>query len=193
MGSIDIVKAAVDRLYQTPNPNRAPLADWLYTDHVYQVAEAARKIAERFGGNPDLAYAAGLLHDVADSVVVRQDPTHAERSMEMARQILTEAGFTAEEIAIAVDDALRFHSCHGENRPQTLDGKALSTGDAIAHLTTNFYPHLYEVKKDDISPEIIGTWMREKIDRDYSKKIAYDAVRAEVDSAYSLLKQRFAI
>lgn len=193
MGSLEVLRREVDRLYTSENPQRAPLANWLYTDHVYQVAEAAASVAKRFGGNPDLAYAAGALHDVADAIVPREDVAHAERSAQTARYVLGKAGFSAEEITIAVDDALRFHSCHGTDRPETLEGRALSTGDAIAHLTTNFYPHLADVKKNIHTKGEICAWLSEKIDRDFHAKIAYGEIREEVRSNYEQLKILFTI
>lgn len=195
MGSLDILRQEVDRLYTTQNAQRSAFADWLYANHVYQVAETSADVAKRFGGDADMAYAAGALHDVADALMPRQDSAHAARSAEIAREVLGKAGFTEVQITVIVDDALRFHSCHGADRPQTLEGKALATGDAIAHLTTDFYPYVSQAGDfaKGKTTEQISEWLSEKINRDFNAKIAYDEIREEVRKSYETLMHRFAL
>src|SRR3989338_5142090 len=148
MSPVENLEREVRALYESRDPGIADFADLLYENHVFIVAKEALSIAKRFGGDPDLVYAGGMLHDIADAVTKREDPAHGERSAEMARELMTKSGFTPEQIAVVVDDALRFHSCRGNERPQTPEGKALAAGDAVAHLTTDIYPRLMEKFKE---------------------------------------------
>lgn len=71
----------------------------------------------------ELATAAALLHDIADAEIPRFDPSHEARSLELATELLSPHGYTEDEIAIVVSDAIRLHSCHDGKVPQTLEGK----------------------------------------------------------------------
>lgn len=191
MERIATLTEAVQNLYKARHPERAYWADWIWEGHVIPVGQAARKVAERFGGDPDLAEAAGLLHDVADAVMKREEPHHEARSMEIARGLLAEAGFSEAEMRIVVDDAILHHSCRGDDRPKTDEGKAMAAGDALAHLTTDFYLVAEVRRKEYQTKEEIREWVLPKIERDFTNKIAFDALREEVRADYERLKAHF--
>lgn len=193
MSRVDDLKVKVDSLYRTGDPVGA--ADWaayMLSSHVFVVADEAGKIAERFGANKELAMTAGMLHDVADAVLKRQDPRHEEESKRIARELLAESVFTAEEIKIIVDDAMEHHSCRGSDKPSTPEGKAMATADAVVHLTTDFYDFaITTFQGRGESAEDIKKWGLEKIDRDLNKKIFFSEVKEEVRGDYDRLKVRF--
>ncbi|HSX15290.1 MAG TPA: HD domain-containing protein [Candidatus Saccharimonadales bacterium] len=139
MTRIQQLEESVRRQYAAKNPNRAEWADWLSENHVLVVANNASQLAKRFGGNEELARAAALLHDVADTVMDRFADEHEEASLEIARKTLRECGFSDADIGLVVDDAIRYHSCHDGRVPQSLEGKILATADSLAHLNTDFY------------------------------------------------------
>lgn len=193
MTRIEKLREAVRRLYGSKNPSRDPIADRLFENHIFQVAEEARKVAQRFGGDPDLAEAAGLLHDIADAVMSRFDSEHSSKSEVLARSLLREAGFTNTEITTIVDDAMKYHSCRAGNLPQTLEGKAVATGDAVVHLSTDFYSFMTGTqRKRGESEEKIQEWVSEKLERDFQIKISYDEVRNEMAPEYEKLVSTFA-
>lgn len=185
MSRVEGVRKKVAALYTAKHEARDEWADWMWEWHVMVVADHAARLAERYPADKDIAVAAALLHDIADAVTERRDPRHKEESDAIARRILAEEGFTAEEMAIIVDDAMRFHSCHGAEAPQSLEGKILATADALAHLTTDFYDYgIAAMRRRGETPEHIKTWITEKAERDYRKKIAFDDVRAETEKDY---------
>lgn len=193
MSRIQDLKVKIDALYTSRNPNRADWADWMYTNHVFVVADKAGELAERFNANSELAQASGMLHDIADSVMSRFNPEHEEKSLEMARQLLQETDYTEEEIALVVDDAIRFHSCHNGEAPSTLEGKVMATADAVVHLTTDFYDHaLIEQTKEGRTKEEIKKWLFPKIERDYHHKIFFEEVKGEVAADYEHCKELLA-
>ncbi len=192
MEKFNQLKPRVEELYQAKHPDRAEWADWIYEGHVLPVAESAKKIAQEYGGNPELAAAAGLLHDVADAVMKRENPEHVQKSFEIARDFLRASHFTDEEIAIVVDDAIAKHSCRGDVRPETLEGKAMAAGDAVMHLQTDFYQHAETRRKASQTREEISAWALPKIDRDFQNKIAYPKLQNEVFSDYQKLRAYFA-
>ena len=186
------VKNKVDELYKVKNPGRADWADWLYGNHVFVVADYAGQLADRFHANKELSMAIGMLHDIADAIMKREDAGHEEKSLSMARYILKESGFIEEEIRVGVDDAIRLHSCHNNDVPQSLDGKILSTADALGHLMTDFYSDSVS-KMSKRSAEENRKWVLEKIERDINKKIFFDEVREEAKPYYEKLKIFFSV
>ncbi|MGB3023464.1 MAG: HD domain-containing protein [Candidatus Saccharimonadales bacterium] len=188
---IDDVRATVKDLYQTKVAQRADWADWLYINHVIVVAKEAVVLAEKYTANAELAEASALLHDIADASTKRNDPEHEKKSLDTARNILTSCGYSADEIQLIVDDALRFHSCHDSEKPSSLEGKILSTADAFAHLKTDFYLYATWAFGTQKSFEDSKQWVLGKIERDFHAKIFFDDERAAWKHDYVLLKELF--
>src|SRR3989338_5736911 len=106
MKKIQILENKVRELYENANPNRAEWADWLWENHVLVVADYATELAKRFDANNDLAGTAALLHDIADAKMKRENKYHEEESLQIAREIMKESGFSDEDIRLVVDDAI---------------------------------------------------------------------------------------
>ncbi|SRR5581483_3719397 len=189
---IAALEHAITALYDKHDPDRTAWADWLGANHIFLVADMAAQLALRHGANEDLARAGGLLHDVADAVMSRFAPEHGEKSLEIARKLMQEAGFTAEEIRTTVDDAIRLHSCHDGQLPESLEGKVLASADAKAHLCSDFYLFAaWSFGKEGKSLEEVKQYVLKKIDRDYHNKILFDDVRQECEVSYNELKALF--
>jgi len=194
MSRLELVEQGVDDLYRSQDPNRDTWTDWMYRKHVKSVAEYGVRYAEQFHGNVDRVVAACLLHDIADTKISRSNSSqHHELGEEIARTILHEADFSENDIAIIVDDALRFHSCHGDERPQTLDGKIMATADAAAHLLTKFYDENENELPVQRDKSTFQSRVKKKIDHDFHNKIFFDEVRDEVEKRYIFLKKHFGV
>ena len=190
MSKIQDLEARVKELYDRKMPGREPWADWLADNHVWVVADNATELAKRFGGNADLARAAALLHDIADVERPRSADDHEERSLEIARQLMQETGYSPEEIKLVVDDAIRLHSCYDDQRPASQEGKILATADAMAHFLTDFYFFAArEMGADGRSLESFEDWVRKKLERDFYAKIHFDEIREQCRSNYECLKR----
>lgn len=186
------MREKVREMYEEKNPGRADWADWIYEKHVVLVAGESREIAQKYGGNPDLAEAAGLLHDIADAEMKRENPRHEQESLRIARELLRETGFTEDEIRVVVDDAIAKHGCHGDVRPSTPEGKAMAAGDGVVHLTSDFYEIAEDKRFGHESSHEVAEWALPKLDRDFANKIAYDELRERVRPDYEKLKAHFA-
>ncbi len=191
MTRIENLEARVRELYEARDPNRAEWADWLYSQHVFAVAENADTLAERFGANKEYSRAAAMLHDIADAKMSRFDEGHEEASLALSRQLLEDCGYTSEEVALIVDDAIRYHSCHDGKIPSSLEGKVLATADSLAHLTTNFYELATDAFQGKKTPDQIREWVLKKLDRDFLNKILFDDIRDEVQPDYERLKAQY--
>lgn len=185
------MRDAVKVLYTQDNPNKAEWAEWLYPHHVLIVAGQARQLAEKYGANAEIAELCGLLHDIADVSAERADPKHEEKSAKIARELLSDNGYSNDEIALIVDDALRFHSCHNGEQPSSLEGKILATADAYAHLKTDFYFYAIYMFKNRMTYEESKQWVLAKLERDYRNKTLFEDEKAAWKRDYELFKELF--
>ena len=194
------LKEKVDKLYKAKEESRgdwtdwagwAEWADWLYANHVFVVADIAGKLADKYGANKEVAMAAAMLHDIADTVMKRENPKHEEKTSEIAKKLLKETGFKDDEIKIIIDDAMRFHSCYGNERPQSLEGKVMAAADAVSHLQSDFYPHARVAFSRTKSAEELENWALVHIEKDFNNKIAFEEVKESVRADYEKLRDSF--
>lgn len=192
MARLDDLWNEVESLYKEKLATRDDWADWLYPNHVVVVTRSAKAIAERKSANVELSQVAALLHDVADFKMKRADPAHEEESLKVARELMQKHGYTDDEISLVVDDAIRYHSCHGEERPKSIEGLILATADSLAHLQTNFYVFAtWDFGKSGRSLNDLNKWVLTKIERDLNNKISFDDIREEVRPDYEMIKELF--
>lgn len=191
MKRIKILEKKVRALYERKSPRRADWADALYEYHVFVTKKFATKYARRFKVNSELAEAGAMLHDIADAVTKRFDPKHHAKSLQIAKKLLKESGYTEEEIAVLVDDALPYHDCR-EGIPKTDVGKILCTADAVAHLEADFTLYHFAASfRDGMSFDEIKARAVKKLDKDYKIKILYPRVKKEVKARYEVLRNLF--
>jgi putative nucleotidyltransferase with HDIG domain len=191
MTTMQKLEQSIRELYEAKDPKRDEWADWLYENHIFIVGDNAERLAKRFGANPELARAAGLLHDIADVKMTRFTEEHEEASRTIARDLLQPAGYSQEDIATVVDDALRLHSCRDGKIPQTLEGKVMATADGLAHLQTDFCLHALWSHGRRKSFAEAKAWARKKIEKDFNAKMLFDEVKEECRADYEQLKAVF--
>jgi putative nucleotidyltransferase with HDIG domain len=192
MADIQKLEQLVRERYEKKDPNRDRWSDWMYANHVLDVAIYAEQLATRYGVSPDVCRAAALLHDIADAEMSRENPRCEEESLIIAEQLLKEANFNDSERADILNDALPFHSCHGDERPKTLVGKILSTADALSHLNSEFYGYFNAALANERSNEEQRQYAGKRLARDFDKKIAFDEIRKEVRERYEYLIAMYA-
>lgn len=192
MERLQKLETSVADLYRQKDPKRDEWADWLADNHVFVVADFASELAQKYGANGELARAAALLHDIADVRMERKNEHHETESLSIARQLMQDAGYTDDEIELVVDDAIRYHSCHGDERPASMEGKILSTADSMAHLKTDFYIYAtWAFGHDHRTLEMVKAWTLKKIERDLNNKMFFDDIRKELVLDYERIKELF--
>lgn len=192
MARLDDLWRNVEALYGEKLETRDDWADWLYPNHVSVVTRNAKRIAEQKGANVELSQVAALLHDIADIKMKRMSMDHQEESLKIARELMRGCKYIADEISLVVDDAIRYHSCRGEERPKSIEGLVLATADSLAHLQTNFYLHAaWDFGKSGRSLENLTAWALKKIDQDLNNKISFDDIREEARPDYEVIKNLF--
>jgi HD superfamily phosphodiesterase len=156
----------------------------------------AEEIASQVQASIEKAVSGALLHDVADTTMLRSNPEHESASVVLARQILHDATFSDEEIEEIIVQVLGPHSCYPDNMPQTLEAKVLATADALGHLSTEFYDVIKPENMKEwfdlgLTAEEHRQWVLKKIDRDFYNKIFFENIRKQVRPRYEELKNRF--
>jgi putative nucleotidyltransferase with HDIG domain len=189
MARFDDLWKYVESLYNAKEAGRDEWADWLYPNHVVVVTRNAKAIAETKGADVELSQAAAVLHDVADFKMKRANPEHEQESLKVARELMEAYGYSDEEIALVVDDAIRYHSCHGNERPKSKEGLVLATADSLAHLQTDFYLFAaWQFGKSGRSSDDLKDWVLKKIERDLHSKISFDDIREAARPDYEMIK-----
>ena len=136
------VEELVRELYEAKNTARDEWADWLYENHVLVVADKARLLAQTYSVDEDLSVTAALLHDIADAEMSRFDSDHEQRSLEIARGFMEQAGYKSHVVDMVVDDAM-----------QNLKAFAPAEQDTIQKLNKEYY---YDIKKIQILSKVDG-------------------------------------
>lgn len=191
MSKLDKLKGKVAELYHQQHIDRAAWADWLYPHHVLIVAYYAKHFAKKYGANEELSEVAALLHDIADCKMKRDNPKHEDVSLKMARELMEEFGYSEDEIKLAVNDAIRYHSCHDNERPNSKEGLVLATADSLAHLKTDFYIFATHKLGQDSTLEEVKHWVLKKIERDLNNKISFEDEKQDARPDYELIKNLY--
>lgn len=191
MANIHKLEQLVREQYEKKGPNRDRWSDWMYQNHILDVADYAEKLAMRFNAPPDICRAAALVHDIADSEMSRENPLNEKENIRIADSLLQEAGFSESERSDILSDALPFHSCHGDDRPKTLVGKILSTADALSHINSDFYSYFNLAFSNERSQEESRQEAKSRLKRDFETKIAFDEIREEVRKRYEELLNQY--
>lgn len=109
--------------------------------HLYGVAQSCALLAMKRGENAELAVIAGMLHDIS-SYATMDSTDHAQRSSEMARDILVNLGLFSKDEIDSVCGAIYNHSDKALVHAP-LD-ELLKDADVMQHA---LYNPLFEVKQ----------------------------------------------
>ncbi len=99
-------------------------------DHTRRVLSISLQIGKEMDARIRILYAAALLHDVGRPREEKTGVSHAAISGEMSRKVLSEAGYTPQEIESVVA-AIRTHRFSEGLRPVSLEGMILSDADKL--------------------------------------------------------------
>lgn len=191
MQRLDKLRQYVDALYTANNPDADVWIDWGYPNHVLYVADLAGQIAAAQQANIELSVAGALLHDIAEAVMARKSPEHEAKSLAMAADLLQKSGFDKDEAAFVIDEIIKPHSCK-ELMSTTLEGKVMATADGAAHFLTDFYPlFCWRHYGPEDNYGVFKSWMLQKMEKDFTKKLFFDDVKQEVLPRYEALKLVF--
>ena len=186
---LESIRAEVKRLHDISKNDCIRL--WFYEGHVALVARYAEEISIKVGANPEYSVLAALLHDLARTWGIKDDPELMDESLRKVEELMAQYGYEQDEIE-QVQQAIIPHSCK-EEIPSTLEGKVLATADALAHLMSDFYFILPYRGWLFASLDFEGykKWLQSKIERDFHKKIFFEEYRDLAKPQYEAMKLLF--
>lgn len=189
--SVQKIMKEVEKLYDKKN-QKIDWNTWMWNDHVKVVARFAEAIAIREKCNIEQCLLGAYLHDIAFAWMRKDDPSCDEESLQVARKILVDAGVGADEVRIIVDEIIAPHGMTGDI-PDRKEALVLSTADAMAHFTTDFYLTLCRERYlfETSSLAVYKAWVRAKIERDMHRKIHFEQERMQAKPRYDALKILF--
>lgn len=194
MDRLSKLSQAVEKLYACPKPDADPWINWGYKNHVLVVVKNAEEMAAAKSANVKLCVAGALLHDIADTEMLRKSDNHEIRSLKIARELLKQHGFDAGEVEQVATGIIAPHSCI-ESLPETLEGKILATADALAHFETDFYIYFcwqHWSGDGEQGYADFKKWALSKIERDFARKIFFEDIKERARPSYRALKSVFA-
>lgn len=136
--------------------------------HSLCVADEAKRLAEKYGGDPDKAYLAGLLHDITKNA---PDEEHLQIFKEFGI-ILTDIEKNAKKLWHAMSGALYVKSILGINDPEIIDAiRYHTTAKADMSLMAQIL-YLADFTSKDRDYEDVDV-IREYVDESLEKAFVY--------------------
>ena len=93
-----------------------------------------------------------------------------------AEKVMKQFGYSDQTIK-HVKEMILAHSCDTRLLPKTLEGKILTSADAMSHYINDFYLTLASTGEYELAG--FKKWALEKLEKDYNKKIFFDKVNSD--------------
>ena len=192
--NLETIKEEVRLMYS--NAQQFCMREWFFDYHVNVVANYAKDVAARISHDSELPMLAALLHDIARTKAVFNDPQLMSESLKICSEIMNRYDYNESQID-QVKLAIIPHACK-KKKPTTEIGKILATADALAHLMSDIYLVLPICDSDEWGKtpsdwQKYKKWVLTKLERDINDKIFYDYYRKLAYPRYEMLKDVFAI
>lgn len=156
---------------------------WFYDTHLLGVEEFSKKLLKKLPkADKEIVMLGVWLHDLQRIRNIKGD--HEKMGAKEAEKVLINFGYSDDKIK-KVKNIILSHSC-GVRKPKTVEGKILSSADAMAHYFKDFYLKVSIIENRDI--EEFKKWSLEKLDLDYNKKIYFDFAKKMVKKRHEALK-----
>ncbi|HLC57681.1 MAG TPA: HD domain-containing protein [Candidatus Nanoarchaeia archaeon] len=161
--------------------NEADEDDWDY--HLVPVVNYAKKLAKLLKADEEVTELAALLHDIGR--LRFSDEDHDITGVPEAEKILKEHGYP-QKVIDEVKHCVESHRSSKNISPKTTIAKIIANADAMAHfdiLPVFFY---WRCKKSNFKEAF--TWVDEKIERDWNKKLTLPEAKNMMKEKYQAIK-----
>jgi putative nucleotidyltransferase with HDIG domain len=187
---IQKLEREVKRMYCNPAKGvtddsvRRQMFQDFWTHHIAPVVAESKKLAKKYGGDPEVAWIGALLHDIS---LLDDDKLHDEMSAKKAQQMLIDRGFD-KKLAEKVSNVALTHRVK-KYTPKTLEEKIVTTADAMNHFMPSFYLGIAVIASAEYS-DLMKKNM-EKLERDYENKIFFADEKKQVKQRLKDFKRWF--
>ncbi len=160
----------------------------IWTHHILPVIQNAKRLAPRFGADPEIVELAALLHDYAsikDKALYEDHHIHGPIE---AEKLLKRFSYRKEKTE-AVKDAIATHRASVRVEYRSAEGACLANADAMSHI--EHVPSLLYLAyiHHGMGIDEGKTWVKTKLQRSWQKlrEDVQDIVRGEYEAALKLL------
>ncbi len=161
--------------------------EWFYGIHLLGVEKFAKKLLKQLPkADKEIVMLGVWLHDLQRIRGIKGD--HAKIGAREAVKVLREFNYEKNKIS-RVKDIILSHTCGTNLRPKTIEGKILSSADAMAHYTNDFYLVIAVTGQRNLKE--YKDWVMEKLDRNYNKKIYFDFAKKMIKKRHDIFKTIF--
>lgn len=161
------------------------IEDWFLKDHLMEVENNALWLCDLLPkADQEIVILSVWFHDVGRLVGKNDD--HDVYASVFAQERLSSTNFPREKIQIVVDSCLSHRVNH--TVPKTLEAEILASADAMSHLTaSNFYLRIFHRYASSLSFADAIKSTKQKLERDFHKKIFFDEARQRVLPMYEAM------
>lgn len=162
------------------------IEDWFYDIHLLSVEQQAKWLLAKLPkANKEVVMLGVWLHDLQHIRGIKGQ--HEEVGAKEAVKVMEQYDYDA-QIIKQVKKIILSHSCFNR-KPTTLEAKILSTADAMAHYHKDFYLQIAVTGKRNLAD--YKSWILEKLDRNYNKKIQFTFAKQKIKIRHDLYKKVF--
>jgi HD superfamily phosphodiesterase len=159
---------------------------WFYTDHLLAVEKFSKFLLKNLPkADKEIVMLGVWLHDLQRIRGIKGD--HQKIGAREAEKVMKEFGYSREVIK-KVKNIILTHSC-SQKKPTTVEGKILSSADAMSHYYNDFFIRIAMIGKRDLKD--YKKWVLEKLDRNYNKKIFFKFAKNKIKERHNLFKKVF--
>lgn len=140
----------------------------IWTHHIQQVADHARRLAPRFGADPEIAEVAALLHDYAsvkDEALYEDHHVHGPAE---AAKVLSRLDVPQTKIE-AVQEAIAGHRASVPVGERSAEAECLANADALAHIEQVPSLLFLAFQQHGLGIDDGAAWVRAKLTRSWNK------------------------
>jgi putative nucleotidyltransferase with HDIG domain len=154
--------------------------DWQY--HQVVVVKYAKLLAKKLGADEEMAELGALLHDIGR---IRHGPDdHDVTGVPEAEKILKQVGYPKRVIE-EIKHCVEAHRGSKDIPRRTLVAEIVANADAMAHF--DIMPRIFHKNVFGLEfPEIVR-WFRDKVDRNWNKKLTLPEAREMVREKYEAI------
>lgn len=161
--------------------------EWFYDVHLLGVEKFAKKLLKQLPkADKEIVMLGVWLHDLQRIRGIKGD--HAKVGAREAVKVMREFNYERNKIS-RVKDIILSHTCNTSLTPKTLEGKILSSADAMAHYINDFYLAIAVTGQRNLKE--YKDWVMEKLNRNYNKKIYFSFAKKMIKKRHDIFKTIF--
>jgi hypothetical protein len=162
--------------------NSGHIGSWFYDEHLLAVEKYTNFLLKKLPkADKEIVLLGVWLHDTQRVRGIKGN--HQKIGAIEAKKIMLEYGYSA-DIIKKVQNIILTHSC-SDKMPTTLEGKILTTADAMSHYANDFYLRIATLGEKNLNE--FKLWALKKINRDYNKKIFFSFAKKEIKERHIIL------